>query len=137
MMTRLRLFFLPPLIASLLLLVNPALAQFSSAIQGTVTDASQGAVPNANVVVKNNATGIVRETTTANDGLYRVPSLGPGTYTVTVQKAGFSTNEQSSVSLAINEVARVDVSLSVGSVSDRVDVSEKVVLVETEEGRVS
>jgi hypothetical protein len=41
------------------------------------------------------------------------------------------------VSLAINEVARVDVSLSVGSVSDRVDVSEKVVLVETEEGRVS
>ena len=122
---------------ALLLATSPALAQFSSAIQGTVTDTSHAAIPDAKVTVKNQATGIVRETVTNVEGYYRVSSLGPGTYSVSVEKPGFNTKEETSIPLALSEVGRVDISLAVGTVSERVDVKEQVVLVETEQGRVS
>src|SRR5437660_4582953 len=121
----------------LILAATSALAQFSSAIQGTVTDSSHAAIPEAKIVVKNEATGIVREALTNLEGYYRVSSLGPGTYTVTVEKAGFNTKEETSIPLALSEVGKVDVALTVGAVSERVDVKEQVVLVETEQGRVS
>src|SRR5260370_24035418 len=119
------------------LAATPALAQFSSAIQGTVTDPSHSGVPDAKVTVKNEATGIARSTTTTADGYYRVSSLGPGTYTVTVQKSEFNTKEETSVPLANSEVGRIDVSLTVGTVNERIDVTGDVVLVETGQGRVS
>jgi hypothetical protein len=114
-----------------------ALAQFSSAIQGTVTDASQAVIPDAKVVVRNTATGITRETTTSAEGFYRVSSLGPGTYTVSVSKQGFATKETTALDLAINEVARADVKLELGAVAEQVNVSASSELLETEEGRVS
>src|ERR1051325_665940 len=121
----------------ILLTATAAFAQFSSAIQGTVTDATQGAIGDAKVTVKNQATGVSREAVTNSEGNYRISSLGPGLYTVTVQKSGFNTKEQTSVSLTLSEVARADVILTVGAISERVEVSESVVLVETEQGRVS
>src|ERR1039457_4122450 len=66
----------------------PALAQFSSAIEGTVTDSSNSAVPDALVTAKNKETGIVRDSKTSSGGFYRISSLGPGTYNVTVTKQG-------------------------------------------------
>src|ERR1044071_645170 len=105
----------------LFLAAAPALAQFSSAIQGTVTDATHAAVADAKVTVKNEATGITRTTTTSVEGIYRISSLGPGTHVVTVQKPGFNTKEETSVPVAVSEVARVDVSLTVGAVNERID----------------
>jgi hypothetical protein len=124
------------LLATLLFAGLPALAQFSSAIQGTVTDQSKGAIPDAHVVVKNNATGVMREATTSPEGFYRVLSLGPGAYTITVNKNGFS-NAQTTIDLAINEVGRADLTLTVGAVSEKVDVTATTVMIETEQGRVS
>ena len=122
---------------SILLTTVAAFAQFSSAIQGTVTDSSQAAVPDARVKVTNQATGITREAFTNAEGSYRVSSLGPGTYTITVAKAGFNTKEQTGVQLALSEVGRVDITISVGAVNEKVDVVGDLVLVETEQGRVS
>jgi hypothetical protein len=124
------------LLATLFLAGLPAFAQFSSAIQGTVTDQSKGAIADAHAVVKNNATGVTREATTSPEGFYRVLSLGPGTYTITVNKNGFS-NAQTTIDLAINEVGRADLTLTVGAVSEKVDVTATTVMIETEQGRVS
>ena len=63
----------------LILLVTPlpAAAQFSSALQGTITDTQQAFVPDAMVRVTNTTTGVSREVTTSSDGVYRVPAWAP------------------------------------------------------------
>src|SRR5689334_9314273 len=101
----------------LLFCVLPCAAQFSSAIQGTVTDTTSAAVPGAKITLKNVDTGIVRETVTSNEGFYLISSLGAGTYTLTVEKPGFANAERSSVVLGISQTSKLDVALSVGAVS--------------------
>ena len=74
-------------LAALLLsaLAAPALAQYGSAsISATVMDRSGGVVPNAKVVLKNEESGITRETVTNSSGVFVFPSVPPGTYTVAV-----------------------------------------------------
>lgn len=115
----------------------PALAQFSSAIEGTVTDSSNSAVPDALVTAKNKETGIVRDSKTSSGGFYRISSLGPGTYNVTVTKQGFVLTTHDSVELAVTATVKVDFSLTVGGVSEHVDVMAQTPMLETEQGRVS
>src|SRR5882724_4171624 len=112
-------------------------AQFNSSIQGTVSDPSRGVIPDATVRVVNVTTEVVRETVTSTDGLYRVLSLAPGDYKVIVEKAGFQTYEKSLVHVALDETVRIDFTLNIGSLSEKVTVEAAPPLVETEEGRVS
>ncbi|MGA2329146.1 MAG: carboxypeptidase regulatory-like domain-containing protein [Bryobacteraceae bacterium] len=114
-----------------------ALPQFNSAIQGTITDSSKAVVPDAAVGVTNVDTGIARAVKTSDDGLYRVLSLGPGTYRITVQKLGFADVSRDSVVLATGETLRVDFTLQVGTMAEKITVEEQPPLVETEQGRVS
>ena len=79
----------------------------------------------------------MRETLTSPEGLYRIPSLGPGSYTLTVEKPGFASAERSSVTLGVSQTSRLDVALSVGALTERVDVAATIGLLETEQGRVS
>src|SRR6266566_9505557 len=124
-------------VACCLLLAGPALAQFSSSVQGLVSDASGGVVPGASVTVSNVATGVNRETSTLADGFYRVLDLGPGQYRVSVSKTGFQDARQEKVTVGISEAARVDFTLQVGALGEKVTVSANVVQLETEQGRVS
>lgn len=126
-----------PWIALLFVAAAPVRAQFNSSIQGIVTDASAAVVTGASVRATNLATGVSRETATSADGLYRALSLGPGTYRITVEKAGFRPAERDSVSLGITETIRVDFVLAVGPVTEKVTVVDQPLLVETEQGRVS
>src|SRR5260370_30515592 len=114
-----------------------AMAQFTSAIQGVVTDASGSAVPEAIVHVTNVASGVGRQATTSNDGLYRVINLGPGTYRVNVAVPGFAPAERPNVPLGISETLRADFVFKVRELVDQVTVSEQITQVETEEGRIS
>lgn len=63
---------------------------FRGSIRGNITDPSGGLVPNAKVQAKNNDTGLVRETVSTAEGAYVLPELPAGTYTVTVNAAGFA-----------------------------------------------
>ena len=102
--------------------IGPLLATaqtFRGTILGTVTDQSGASVPGAKVTVRNVDTGQVRDTETAEDGSYAVPEIPIGTYTVTIEKAGF----QSSVTTGV----RVEVAVRVGvAVREAVGVREGV-----------
>src|SRR5215831_17717447 len=95
-----------------LMLSTPALfAQFGSSIQGTVVDSSSAIMPVVQITVKNLDTGVVRQVETSEVGVYFVLNLGPGRYSVTAAKEGFSTVQQPELTLAANEVRKVDFTL--------------------------
>ncbi len=118
-------------------LTAPLRAQFTSSIQGTVTDPSHAAVPSASVRVTNVATGESRKLQTGSDGIYRALSLGLGDYSVEVEKEGFQKAIRKSVSLTSDEALRVNFTLQLGGVAEAVTVSDTPPAVETEQGRVS
>ena len=126
-----------PRIAAALLFALPAAAQFNSSIQGVVTDLSSALVPGVSIRIANLQTGVVRDAETSAEGFYRVLSLGAGIYRVEASKQGFRTSARDRVELGISEAARVDFELSVGTVSESIDVAAQAVAVETEQGRVS
>lgn len=99
-------------------------AQFTSSVQGTVSDASGAIVPGAAVTLKNTATGIVYHTTTNGAGLYRFLSLQPGDYQVTVDQQGFQ-EAQVSAHITTEEAAGVNMTLQVASAGQKVLVSAR------------
>jgi hypothetical protein len=93
-------------------------------LSGTLTDASGSAIPNATVAIKNVATGVTTNTASNAQGLYNAPNLLPGTYEVTVTAAGFDTKVISNVILAVGAQQVLNFSMKVGTVSEKVQVSE-------------
>ena len=92
-------------------------------LAGTVTDPSGAAIPGAQISVKNNATGLMREVTSDSSGFYTVPNIIPGDYEVKVSAKGFSTALQSNVSLAVGQQQQLNFSLKVGETSQTVEVT--------------
>src|SRR5262245_42629667 len=124
--TRLLLGFFSALVSfGLLAAPHEARAQAQAAsgvIEGTVTDASGAVVPNAKVKVVNLDTGLDREATTNEKGLYRLQLLPVGNYQVTVPQAGFNTFVQSGITLSAGQAATVDVALKTGAVNSEVSI---------------
>ena len=108
----------------------------NGSMSGTVTDSTGGAIAGARVSVTNTGTGHTRETQTGQDGIYVVPLLPPGTYTVTVSQAGFSSITRSGVVIAPDQVAAVDITMAVGSVSTTVQVSASAAMITTTEATI-
>ena len=106
-------------------------------ILGTLLDSSGSAVPNATVTVKNQDTGVVRTAATSGEGLYTMPSLLPGKYTVEVSTQGFAPVEVKNIVVNVGSNARVDVTLQVGATTQTVTVTESVPTVETTSSEVS
>jgi hypothetical protein len=103
--------------------VAPAAAQEAGGtIVGTVTDPGGSAVASAGVSIRNVATGVTRDTTTSEDGVYVAPNLIPGTYEITVILTGFATAVIQNVGLLAGERREVNVSMKIGQVSDKVNV---------------
>ncbi|HLM58859.1 MAG TPA: TonB-dependent receptor [Pyrinomonadaceae bacterium] len=110
--------------AAAVALAPSARAQFRAAIQGTVTDPAGAVVPQAAVTLKNNETGRTQQTTSSDEGFYRISELPPGGYTLTVEKAGFRRQTFESVVVNAEQVQGVDVVLTAGEVSETVTVTE-------------
>src|SRR5579863_1570331 len=94
-------------------------------LSGTVTTTSQLAMPNARVTVKNLATGAERAVTTGARGLYTSANLAPGTYEMTVQASGFSTQVRTNITVTVGAKLVVDVAMEMGDPNEvtRVPVS--------------
>ncbi len=100
------------------------LAQFeTSEVLGTVRDASNAPVPNANVTLTNQQTGIEAKTVTNEAGEYDFFNVGVGVYTVKVEHAGFSGATAADIRVEVNARQRVDIAMTVGEVSQSVNVT--------------
>ena len=99
---------------------------------GTVKDPSGAIVPRATVTVTNIRTNISVKTETDDAGFYIIPSLRPGEYSVTAESAGFSKIVRTGVTLQVAQVARIDVTLQPGAVSETVEVVGATSLLDTE-----
>lgn len=101
---------------------TPVYAQVAGAtLAGTVSDASGAGVPNANISIKNTATGIARDITTDSDGFYSAPNLLPGVYEITVVASGFSTSVQTGFTLTVGSSQALNFSLKIGHATERVE----------------
>ena len=105
----------------------------STSILGTVTDSSGSVVTGAKVMLKNTGTGVSRASNTSATGDYNFPLLELGEYEVTVEKTGFRTETQKNIRLELNQKARVDFTLEVGSQSERVEVSAQAAMLRTDD----
>lgn len=92
-------------------------------ITGIVTDPHGGVVPNATVTVKNNATGLGRTTSTSDDGIFSVPQLPTGVYTVTIEtRSGFKKAQVTNVKVDVGTPASVKVTLELGTSQETVTI---------------
>ena len=104
------------LMAGALLLGAPsALAQASSGITGTVTDASGAIIPGAAVTIVNNGTQVTTKTVSDSAGTYTVTGLNPGRYTVTVEAPSFSKSTQDDVNVEVTVQSTINFTMAAGS----------------------
>ena len=96
--------------------------QVLGGITGTVTDHAQAAISNAQLTVTNLSTGLTRTTTAQANGSYAFPDLPPGTYSVSVSKEGFETQEYPAIVVQGNRAVSLQVQLEAGSVKQSVTV---------------
>jgi hypothetical protein len=101
-------------------------------LRGTVTDPSGAVVSGAKVTATNTGTGISKETTTSSSGTFNIPNLLVGTYTVTVEGAGFKKYAREQVQVRSNQVVEVDAKLAVGSEGTTVEVTAGAEVIQTD-----
>jgi hypothetical protein len=104
--------------------------EYRASLLGVVMDSSGAAVAGASVKVTNIETAVAASSVTNSDGSYLAPFLLPGRYSLVVEQAGFKTFERSPIELRVNDRSRVDVTLEVGQVSDRITVEAQAPLLE-------
>ncbi len=92
-------------------------------LSGVVADPSGGVVPKASILLQNQDTGIKYRAESNEAGAYTFPFLKPGVYEITVEKAGFKTLNRTGINLDVGQNATVDVTLRIGAMTQRVEVT--------------
>src|SRR6202049_4470247 len=111
-------------VCALFLFTGIMLAQANRAtMTGTVTDSTGAVVAGVEVTATNLATAVATKTLANQDGIYVVPNLPPGQYSVEFNREGFETLRRPAVTLESTKVARIDASLKVGAASESVTVT--------------
>jgi hypothetical protein len=108
-------------------------AQFETAtLTGTVSDPAGAVIQNATVEAINEATNTATSATTNDEGRYNFASLRPGSYRLTVSAPGFKQSVSSGLVLQVNQAARLDFQMTVGAVTEQVNVAATAPVLETE-----
>jgi Carboxypeptidase regulatory-like domain len=104
-------------------LTGIAFAQSQATLKGMVADQSGAAVPAAKILVTDVNTGVVRQVESGPAGLYVVPFLYPGNYTLTVQHTGFQTYVHRGIVLEVAQILTLNPVLQVGATRSVVSVA--------------
>ncbi|RRA49076.1 carboxypeptidase-like regulatory domain-containing protein [Acidipila sp. EB88] len=113
-----------------------AQSTISGDISGVVTDNSGAIVPNAQVTIKNTATGSTQKLRTNASGNFRASLLQPGAYSVAVEAEGFSATT-TTAQVSVGQLATANVTLGVGAAATNVQVNASGGLMQTEQAEVS
>jgi hypothetical protein len=129
------------LLLALAAILIPAGLAFGQAVNanllGTVTDATDAAVPQATVTITEIATGISKTAQTNSSGNFDFEAIQPGTYRVTAEQAGFKKAISDHVSVLVNTTVRIDLTLTAGAVTESVTVTEAPAALKTDRADVS
>src|SRR5580658_5367695 len=116
------------------LIVFVGIAAFGQAgrggISGTITDSNGAVVAGAQIVLLNSATGVALHTTTSSAGLYSFVSLNPGNYQVTATQNGFAKVVRNQITVNLDEITEINLTLKVGAASETVTITAGSELVE-------
>src|SRR5258708_33767768 len=125
-------------LALLVLLCSvPLLAQVGkSGLTGTVTDVSGAIVPNVKVTAKNDATNLTWSAVTSASGAYFIQDLPVGRYSITAEAPGFQRSVVQNFVTEVDRVSSVNITLSVGEVTQSVDVKAEGELLTTTSGTI-
>lgn len=133
---RMRVFFVIAL--SCLLFVPRARAQSSNGtISGVVLDPTGAVIPEADILVANDATGVQYSAKSNTEGLYLVSNLPPGTYRLQVSKIGFKTLIKPGIVLSVQDALAINFTLPLGAASEIVTITAGAPLIDTQSASVS
>lgn len=108
-----------------------------SQLSGRILDPSQAAVKSATATLISEETGDRRETLSNAEGYYTFPLLTPGVYDLTVRMEGFQSQTRKGIKVETGQVASLDVTLSLGEVSQSVEVQAEVAALQTDSAAVA
>src|ERR1700757_403594 len=115
---------------------GPRAQEVTATITGTVTDPSGAAVAGAKVAAKSVERGLIYTAVTNDSGIYRIAPLPVGSYELKIEKPGFSSVAFPAFVLTLNQVARLDVGMTLGQVSQIVEVTGAAPILKTESTQV-
>jgi hypothetical protein len=114
-----------------------AQTSIQSTITGTVRDATSAVVEGAKVIATRDSTGAVYEAVSSPEGVYLLPRVASGVYSVSAEKQGFRRLIRDGIAVSVNQTAVVDLNLTVGDVAERVQVTADAATVQSQTSEVS
>src|ERR1700681_346600 len=119
--------FLVSVIFGVILLVSARIYPqvVGATLSGTVTDQSGAVIPDAQISVKNVATGLTRDITSDAAGFYAAPNLLPGNYEITVSASGFATQVRTGINLTVGSQQVLNLTVQVGRVTEKFQVASE------------
>lgn len=126
------------LLALVLLVAGSMWAQTTfGSLNGVVRDATGSVIPGARITLVNTATGDTRSVESEGQGSYQFVTLPPGVYELTIQKEGFKRKVISNLQVEVQQAVRADAGLDIGNVTETVEVTGQVALLQTEQSSLS
>jgi hypothetical protein len=124
-------------IFAVVLLVSEVIAQTTQGgIVGAIKDQNGAQIVGAKVTVTSLATGLQRESTTADNGIFRIMALPTGIYQIKAEAAGFATATTTDVEVGVDQIRTIDIELHVGAKAEVVQVQADATLTETETSKL-
>ena len=125
------------LLFAISLIPGLALSQNTGNISGIITDESGAMVVNTSVAAFNELTGFSRNTVSGSDGSYLLTLLPVGTYRVEAEQTSFKKFVRKGIVLTVGQNAKVDITLSLGEVTETISITGEAPLVDTRDASIA
>ena len=107
-------------------------AQTFADVPGHISDGTGAVIPGAKILLTNMATNATRETVSRDSGVYTFAAVAPGVYKIRVEEPFFKISGSNNVQVQVQQTARLNFTLEVGSVTEPVEVSASALMLQSE-----